>query len=133
MVFIRRAALILGSVSVFACSSSEAPETARGGAPTCELHDGGCGEGCCSQPGNRYDPTRDCIEREQVIGCAPGPASTSACKLFGIVGCFVTPEGTFHTPGLAPGWTGGTGRCDDALREKVTSAKPCPTADAGAD
>jgi hypothetical protein len=121
---LRHGALVLGAMSlVFACSSTEPAD----GASSCVPSDGACGAGCCPQPGDRYDPARDCIEPEQVIGCAPGPASTSACTMRGIVGCFVSPEGTFRTPGLVPGWTGPTSAsaCSEAVVMKVSAAKAC--------
>jgi hypothetical protein len=99
--------------------------------PPCELQDGGCGAGCCPQPGRRYDPAGDCVGAEQTIGCAPKPASTS-CGLLGVIGCAVTSAGTFYTSGLAPGWTGGT-TCDEAVAAKVGAAKTCATGDAGTD
>jgi hypothetical protein len=129
---VRDVAFVLGAMSfVFACSSTETADTVH----DCTLRDGGCGEGCCPQPGDRYDPTRDCVEREQVIGCAPGPASTSECKMSGIVLCFVSPEGTFRTPGLVQNWTGPTGpsACSEAVATKVSAAKACATSDAGSD
>jgi hypothetical protein len=138
---LRHAAFVFGTaIAVFACSSSETAGTVTDAAvdgadaastATCELHDGACGTDCCEQPGGRYDETRDCVEREHTIGCSPKPASTS-CGLLGVVGCYVTPAGTFMTSGLSPGWTGGTS-CDEATAAKVTAAKGCTTSDAGAD
>jgi hypothetical protein len=125
---------------VFACSSTSSPsiatdaavDTAATSAPvTCVVTHGECAPGCCPQEGYRYDPTVNCVASEsQVIGCTPKPASTG-CGTLAVIGCAITPEGTFYTPGTAAGWEP-KARCDDALQMKVTSAKSC-AGDAGTD
>lgn len=114
----------VATVWVLACSTSSESTVASdsGTKATCELHDGGCDPGCCAQQGVRYDPTRGCLTGGSiVIGCAPKSASTE-CGYLGVVGCAITPAGTFLTYDRLAPWTAPTA-CPDP--DKVITAKPC--------
>jgi hypothetical protein len=115
---------------VIACSSNETTNAADA-ATTCVLRDGACGTGCCAQSGTRYDEAKSCLGEKKVIGCTPKPATTG-CGYLGVVGCAITPEGTWLTPDLAAGWTPPTA-CSDALKAKVSGAMECGAMDAGGD
>lgn len=93
----------------------------------------GCGAGCsavaftCSAPcgawsPRKYDATRDCLAKTDVVQCLPeATVCTGAitCKIRAATGEPYWFPGDCH---LTVGWSD----CSTAQREKVTAAKACP-------